>query len=88
MRRVPRCFPNWPERSPLLPSSGCPTPRSTPAVFLGAFDPIRQLFACTPEAKARELTTGFFSFNTGAGRCDRCAGNGFDKVEMQFLSDL
>ncbi len=64
------------------------TPRSTPAVFLGAFDPIRQLFACTPEAKVRELTTGFFSFNSGAGRCDRCAGNGFEKVEMQFLSDL
>ncbi len=64
------------------------TPRSTPAVFLGAFDPIRQLFACTPEAKARDLSTGFFSFNSGAGRCDRCAGNGFEKVEMQFLSDL
>ncbi|MEO8617033.1 MAG: excinuclease ABC subunit UvrA, partial [Luteolibacter sp.] len=64
------------------------TPRSTPAVFLGAFDPIRQLFACTPEAKARDLTTGFFSFNSGGGRCDRCAGNGFEKVEMQFLSDL
>ena len=64
------------------------TPRSTPAVFLGAFDPIRQLFALTPDAKARELTTGFFSFNSGDGRCDRCAGNGFEKVEMQFLSDL
>ncbi|RYD46926.1 MAG: excinuclease ABC subunit A, partial [Verrucomicrobiaceae bacterium] len=64
------------------------TPRSTPAVFLGAFDPIRQLFALTPEAKARDLNTGFFSFNSGAGRCDRCAGNGFEKVEMQFLSDL
>ncbi|RYD46698.1 MAG: hypothetical protein EOP85_06920 [Verrucomicrobiaceae bacterium] len=64
------------------------TPRSTPAVFLGAFDPIRQLFALAPEAKARELNTGFFSFNSGAGRCDRCAGNGFEKVEMQFLSDL
>ncbi len=64
------------------------TPRSTPAVFLGAFDPIRQLFALTPEARARDLTTGFFSFNSGAGRCDRCAGNGFEKVEMQFLSDL
>ncbi len=64
------------------------TPRSTPAVFLGAFDPIRQLFACTPEAKARDLNTSFFSFNSGAGRCDRCAGNGFEKVEMQFLSDL
>ncbi len=64
------------------------TPRSTPAVYLGAFDPIRQLFALTSEAKARDLTTGFFSFNSGAGRCDRCAGNGFEKVEMQFLSDL
>ena len=64
------------------------TPRSTPAVFLGAFDPIRQLFALTQEAKARELTTGFFSFNSGDGRCDRCAGSGFEKVEMQFLSDL
>jgi len=64
------------------------TPRSTPAVFLGAFDPIRQLFALTDDAKARELTTGFFSFNSGDGRCDRCSGAGFEKVEMQFLSDL
>ena len=64
------------------------TPRSTPAVFLGAFDPIRQLFASTPEAKAAGAQTGFFSFNSGEGRCDRCAGNGFEKVEMQFLSDL
>ncbi|MEI7928749.1 MAG: excinuclease ABC subunit UvrA, partial [Verrucomicrobiales bacterium] len=64
------------------------TPRSTPAVFLGAFDPIRQLFANTRDAKARDLNTGFFSFNSGDGRCDRCAGAGFEKVEMQFLSDL
>ncbi len=64
------------------------TPRSTPAVFLGAFDPIRQLFACTEEAKSRDLKSGFFSFNSGEGRCDRCAGNGYEKVEMQFLSDL
>ncbi|MGJ8644995.1 MAG: excinuclease ABC subunit UvrA [Luteolibacter sp.] len=64
------------------------TPRSTPAVFLGAFDPIRQLFANTPDAKARDLKTGFFSFNSGEGRCDRCTGNGFEKVEMQFLSDI
>ncbi len=64
------------------------TPRSTPAVFLGAFDPIRQLFACTPEAKTANAQTGFFSFNSGDGRCDRCAGNGFEKVEMQFLSDI
>jgi excinuclease ABC subunit A len=64
------------------------TPRSTPAVLVGAFDPIRQLFAQTEDARARELTTGFFSFNSGEGRCDRCAGAGSEKVEMQFLSDL
>ncbi len=64
------------------------TPRSTPAVFLGAFDPIRQLFCETDAAKSAGLKPGFFSFNSGEGRCDRCAGNGFEKVEMQFLSDL
>ena len=64
------------------------TPRSTPAVLLGAFDPIRQLFALTDDAKSRGLQTGFFSFNSGEGRCDRCAGAGSEKVEMQFLSDL
>jgi excinuclease ABC subunit A len=64
------------------------TPRSSPAVLLGAFDPIRQLFCETDAAKAAGLTPGFFSFNSGDGRCDRCAGNGHEKVEMQFLSDL
>ncbi len=64
------------------------TPRSTPAVFLGAFDPIRQLFCETAAGKSAGLKPGFFSFNSGEGRCDRCAGNGFEKVEMQFLSDL
>jgi excinuclease ABC subunit A len=64
------------------------TPRSTPAVFTGAFDHIRKLFANTPDAKAQGLTPGFFSFNSGAGRCERCWGNGFEKIEMQFLSDL
>lgn len=64
------------------------TPRSTPAVYLGAFNEVRQLFALTDEAKIRGVNTGFFSFNSGAGRCERCAGNGFEKVEMQFLSDL
>ncbi|MGE9267565.1 MAG: excinuclease ABC subunit UvrA, partial [Verrucomicrobiales bacterium] len=59
------------------------TPRSTPAVLLGAFTHIRELFALqTGESP------GFFSFNSGKGRCDRCGGNGFEKVEMQFLSDL
>ncbi|MGC6427637.1 MAG: excinuclease ABC subunit UvrA [Akkermansiaceae bacterium] len=64
------------------------TPRSTPAVLLGAFETIRQLFAQTPTARARELTPGYFSFNSGPGRCQRCSGNGSEKVEMQFLSDL
>ena len=64
------------------------TPRSTPAVFLGAFETIRQLFCETDAAKAADLKPGFFSFNSGEGRCDRCSGNGFEKVEMQFLSDL
>ena len=64
------------------------TPRSTPAVLIGAFDPIRQLFANLEESKSRSLMTGFFSFNSGEGRCDRCSGVGSEKVEMQFLSDL
>jgi excinuclease ABC subunit A len=64
------------------------TPRSTPAVFLGAFDHIRTLFSETDDAKAQGIMPGFFSFNSGEGRCERCAGNGFEKIEMQFLSDL
>ncbi|NWK54901.1 excinuclease ABC subunit UvrA [Verrucomicrobiaceae bacterium N1E253] len=64
------------------------TPRSTPAVHAGAFDSIRQLYTLTPDAIAEELTPGFFSFNSGNGRCQRCLGNGYEKVEMQFLSDL
>jgi len=64
------------------------TPRSTPAVHSGAFEAIRVLFTMTPEAKALKLKPGHFSFNSGDGRCQRCLGNGFEKVEMQFLSDL
>lgn len=64
------------------------TPRSTPAVYLGVFDLIRKLFAATPEGKAKHLTMGYFSFNGGRGRCQRCWGSGYEKVEMQFLSDL
>ena len=64
------------------------TPRSSPAVYLGAFDPVRELFAQVPEASEAGLTAGSFSFNSGKGRCDRCAGNGFEKIEMQFLSDV
>ena len=64
------------------------TPRSTPAVYTGVFELIRKLFTETPDGKARGLTPGYFSFNSGAGRCERCWGNGYEKVEMQFLSDL
>ncbi len=64
------------------------TPRSTPAVYTGIFEGIRKLFAATPEAEAQGMTMGFFSFNSGGGRCERCWGTGFEKVEMQFLSDI
>ncbi|MEM8956018.1 MAG: excinuclease ABC subunit A, partial [Verrucomicrobiota bacterium] len=64
------------------------TPRSTPAVYTGAFDLIRRLFSETEDAKAQGMLPGFFSFNSGAGRCERCWGTGYEKVEMQFLSDL
>lgn len=64
------------------------TPRSTPAVYTGIFEPIRKLFTETPDGKSRGVTPGYFSFNSGAGRCARCMGNGHEKVEMQFLSDL
>ena len=64
------------------------TPRSTPAVHAGAFDAIRQLYTLGEEAREQKLTPGYFSFNSGVGRCQRCMGNGYEKVEMQFLSDL
>ncbi len=64
------------------------TPRSTPAVLLGAFNAIRKLFALAPDAQSRGLIPSHFSFNSGIGRCDRCNGTGFEKVEMQFLSDI
>jgi len=64
------------------------TPRSTPAVFVGAFDIIRAIFADTEDAKAQGIGPGFFSFNSGEGRCERCGGTGYEKIEMQFLSDL
>ncbi len=64
------------------------TPRSTPAVYLGVFDAVRELFGMEDEAIAAGMSPSAFSFNSGQGRCDRCAGLGFEKVEMQFLSDL
>jgi len=64
------------------------TTRSTPASYVGAFDAIRKVFAAQPEAKERGYTLGTFSFNAGNGRCPTCGGNGFEHVEMQFLSDV
>ncbi len=64
------------------------TTRSNPASYVGAWDAIRSLFAATPEARARKYTPGTFSFNSGTGRCPTCGGNGFEHIEMQFLSDV
>jgi excinuclease ABC subunit A len=64
------------------------TTRSNPASYVGAFDAIRKLFAAEPLAKERGYTVGTFSFNSGNGRCPTCGGNGFEHVEMQFLSDV
>jgi excinuclease ABC subunit A len=64
------------------------TPRSTPILYLGLYDRVRELFAVQPEAMAQGLTASAFSFNSGSGRCERCSGTGFEKIEMQFLSDL
>jgi excinuclease ABC subunit A len=64
------------------------TTRSNPASYVGAFDAIRKLFADAPVAKERGYTAGTFSFNAGDGRCPTCGGNGFEHVEMQFLSDV
>jgi len=64
------------------------TTRSNPASYVGAFDAIRKLFAATPMAKERGYTQGTFSFNSGNGRCPTCGGNGFEHIEMQFLSDV
>ena len=64
------------------------TTRSNAASHVGAFDPIRALFARVPEAKRRGYSAGTFSFNAGRGRCPGCGGNGFERVEMQFLADV
>ncbi|MBR5542693.1 MAG: excinuclease ABC subunit UvrA [Oscillospiraceae bacterium] len=64
------------------------TPRSNPATYTGVFNDIRTLFAMSPDAKMRGYTAGRFSFNVKGGRCEACAGDGVNKIEMHFLPDI
>lgn len=64
------------------------TPRSNPATYTGIFSDIRNLFVALPESKARAYKAGRFSFNVKGGRCETCQGNGFERLEMGFMSDV
>jgi len=80
---------NFPGRVVLVDQSVLgKTPRSNPAVYIGAFDDIREVFAQSDVAKQRGLKASAFSFNSAEGQCERCRGAGFEKIEMLFLSDV
>ena len=64
------------------------TPRANPLTYTKALDPVRRLLAATESARSKGFDPGYFSFNVAKGRCDNCKGEGFEKVEMQFLSDV
>ncbi len=64
------------------------SPRSNPISYIKGFDNIRELFSKTPQARARGYKPGYFSFNVPGGRCETCQGEGYVKIEMQFLADL
>jgi len=64
------------------------TRRANPVTYLKAFDPIRDLFAASPLARVRGFSAATFSFNVAGGRCETCSGEGYEKIEMQFLSDV
>ncbi len=64
------------------------SPRSNPVTYLKAYDPIRRLFAETPAARSKGFGPSHFSFNTVGGRCEECAGTGFQKIEMHFMADI